>query len=332
MMEPCGSKTRKKRQIAESGSSDPADDLIALTTSSAIALDDTLSPLRQNLDPHLVHCVTESMQDSLEEESVKSLGRIPTKPRGIVGPIVNDQEIPRGIFYHFMNLVIGVIILLVILIFTGPVDDWLSISFLIFGHFGLLYDNGLNVLGRYVGPSDNLRRLNKYKFVWHVVAMPLFAIPVTKLATMGLMIGANQVWVVRSLTTIAVLDGAHWVYHCQPKDLRMVDNRESETPTGMHLSGTLSYTADVFWQVVLPPVLLVLYEIVVGVQLLFRDPTGGEESTIKSIRIAGQLLLSCGVLTLVSSGMAKRYPELQLLGENLHSLLLWAAWHSAASA
>ena len=37
-------------------------------------------------------------------------------------------------------------------------------------------------------------------------------------------------------------------------------------------------------------------------------------------------LILSGVLTLSTSGMARDFPEIQMLGENLHSVLLWAAY------
>jgi hypothetical protein len=189
--------------------------------------------------------------------------------------------------------------------------------------------------------------------------MPLFAIPVTAIAYQGggrnsLMDQSTYNWTIRFLMAVSILDGTSWILYCRPQDLRLVDNRNSNHSNGMHLAGTLSYTANAFWQVVLPPLLLVLYEIVVAIQLLAtvgrQTQDEGEMASFASAGLTmpviptmrelsssdgtndvtsntAKILLVCGVLTLISSGMGPTHPQLQLLGESLHSLLLWSAYY-----
>jgi hypothetical protein len=257
-----------------------------------------------------------------------------------------------GLRFHFINLAI---VALLLLLFgsvspsstdegaptTGHYGPHFPLWCIYFGQLGLLYDNLVNAMGPYLGKGMTLRRLSKYKFVWHVTAMPLFAIPVTTIGYRGggqdsIMDESTYLWTIRFLVAVSLLDGLSWIVHCRPQDLRLVDNRQSNHSKGMHLAGTLTYTANAFWQVILPPVLLVLYEIVVAIRVLTVTSVGSasaystmtidQPSTNDDTVKAAKLLLVCGVVTLLSSGMGSTYPHFQLLGESLHSLLLWAAY------
>ncbi len=209
----------------------------------------------------------------------------------------------------------------------------------------LIYENGVTAMGRYIGEGKLLRVLNKNRFVLHAMAMPLLAIPVTEIAMRQSIYDVNtQTRICVFLSGWSVIDLTKWNAFHHSHDFRLVDNRESKVNKGPYLPGTLAYTSDAFWEIVLPPVLLVLYEFLVGSAILAKPAFSFEicDTTLDqsldlapspSARIstswppmsAVYLILSA-VLTLCTSGMAYGLPEIQLLGENLHGILLWAAF------
>lgn len=297
------------------------------------------------------------------------------------------MTLPRGTMAHLVNVMIAILVLVWFISYEyfewrytkkdpvqsssfGSTFSVTSMRCIYLSQLGLIYDNGVNAFGRYVGEGRFLRILNKYRFVWHVTAMPLLAIPVTEIATrQSVYEDITQQWIVTLLIAWSLIDFAKWNMCQDPKKLRLVDVRSSQAHQGSYLSGTLAYTSEAFWELVLPPVILVLYELLIGTTILWSfscmeqqdhddHTTSTTTTTLDSAFDASVVLASSsslsslvaldhtdaliptscvpptsaiclvlsGILTLLTSGTAKRYPELQLLGENLHGMLLWAAY------
>ena len=296
-------------------------------------------------------------------------------------------SLPKGTRVYIANLLLAAFILICWILQTGlqvgkldaepqdsafpPAPSTLGLGCIYLSQLGLIYDNGVNALGRYIGEGPLLQVLSKGRFVWHVTSMPLLGIPVTELAARyGLFSKSMQEWIILLLCVWSLWEFGKWNVCCDANQLILVDVRTSPTNKGLRLSGTLGYTSVALWDMVLPPILLVCYEMFVGITLLARmqcptdeygmvmmtmmpDYDGTEKLPSLTIVLAASspmenvmaersmgefhicnplgsatLLSLCGTLTFVSSGMAFRRPELQLLGELLHGVLLWSAYVS----
>lgn len=270
----------------------------------------------------------------------------------------NECVIPRGIVTHACNVLLATLLLVwffrshetVGLQLVLPVSfvSRCSIWCIYLSQLGVIYDNGVNAVGRYVGEGRLLRVLNKNRFVFHSVSMPLLAIPVTEIATRQSVCGiATQKWISTLLTMWSVTHLIKWNCFHHSNHLRLVDNRESKVSNGPYLPGTLAYTSGAFWDLVLPPLILVLYEVLVGSAILTKSthsfdprdsfwskssaflaslPDDAPSSSPTAPPMSAIYLILSGVLTIFTSGMARDFPEIQMLGENLHSVLLWAAY------
>lgn len=226
--------------------------------------------------------------------------------------------------------------------------EW-SMWYIYLSQLGLVYDNGVRAMGRYLGEGQLLRSLSKHRFTLHVTVIPLLGITVTEIAgRYSLVDGTMHRWICSLLSGWSFLDLTKWQFFRHSQHLQVVDNRAGHANQGPFLSGTLSYTSGSIWEMCIPPILLVLYELLVGVVILRKAefplpclPLDKESwlLTDQAWEALGQYHDSCStppwsaiylilsaVLTLSTSCKSLRYPELQLFGENIHGILLWAAY------
>lgn len=223
-----------------------------------------------------------------------------------------------------------------------------SMWYIYLSQFGLVYDNGVNAIGRYLGEGQLLRILNKNRFTLHVTVIPLLGITVTEIAgRYSLFDGTMHYWICSILSGWSLFDLTKWHFFCHSQHLHLIDNRAGHANKGLCLSGTLSYTSGAFWEMCIPPVLLVLYELMVGFVILMKTESlfqcmtvnmtldslllldkasPGHDFACDALPWSAIYLIMSGLLTLSTSVKSLHYPELQLFGENLHGILLWAAY------
>ena len=277
----------------------------------------------------------------------------------------NPHTLPCGTLFHVGNSILATLLIVWFLwnhhvltatslnsssskALSSSSRQW-SVWYIYLSQFGLVYDNGVNAIGRYLGEGQLLRILNKNRFTLHVTVIPLLGIAVTEIAgRYSLFGGSMHGWICSVLSGWSFLDLTKWQFFRHSQHLQLVDNRANTANQGPHLSGTLSYTSGAFWEMCLPPVLLVLYELMVGFVILIKSEFPVQHCMTLDRPFDSFMLLdkvspphemaSCsppwsaiylilsGLLTLTISSKSLRYPELQLVGENLHGILLWAAY------
>jgi hypothetical protein len=224
----------------------------------------------------------------------------------------------RGTGTYMMNALIS---LTLIILFTlyGRSDSYSNMSaFCIhFSQLGLMYDNAINALGKYIGEGSNLRLLSKGRFIFHVIGIPLLAIPVTEVAVAHDIFGKTTQSVFACLVSSwAVFELFHWLNY-DTKELKLVDLRGSKDHKAPYLVGTLAYTSGRFLELVLPCILLIFYELAIGCSIVLY----GSESTASRV---GVVLAVSATATLISCAIPGR-PDIQLYGENFHGGIIWMA-------
>lgn len=253
------------------------------------------------------------------------------------------QSIPFGISMHVFNSIVGVARLesfasdiqsSIMDAASYPDIHEATLLLMAFGTMGSIYDNSLNAVTRYVNqPSTNnndfLLQLHKLRFVWHVVSMPLLAIPVTELAARASLIDESTSLAVSGiLGALALLEGHKMITKFDvDTDLKLVDNRENSesNQSTTYLPGVMSYTTTRPMELVLPAILLVLYETIMGGAMVMQSGASSLSSW-DFLTTSAPLLLACGTSTLGASAMVRTKPAIQLLSEHTHMSLLWAAY------
>jgi len=206
---------------------------------------------------------------------------------------------------------------------------------------GVVYDNLINGIGyRIFGEGKRLRFLSKIRYIMHAVGLPLLFIPITDLLLLSTLENDDKKDDHYHLTYIAkkifstmvylfvTYEFLWWINYDKNK-LLLVDLRQSPNHRGNHLSGTLTYKSpDKFLELVLPAILLVLYEIFTGCYLIYISSNNIDPENQNTItgntRIAGYMLLLSGIVTLLTSSIRGR-PDIQLYGENFLVGLSWWA-------
>ena len=153
-----------------------------------------------------------------------------------------------------------------------------------------------------------------------MTAVPLLAIPVTEIAAASGLLTAKASFWLQSLfigTSFFELLTFSTMFHRD--ELQVVDLRNSEKNQGTYLPGTLTYTSGKLLQLVVPAIMLVVYELVMGLWIL----TSGSASI--AARSSGILLALTGGITFITAGMGQQFPTVQLYGENVHGAMLWSA-------
>jgi hypothetical protein len=234
----------------------------------------------------------------------------------------SDHEVGdfyRGIMTYMINVLISLTFMILFTVY-GRSDHSCSIvsAFCIyFSQLGLLFDNVINALGKYIGEGSNLRLLSKGRFLFHVVGIPLLAIPLTEVAVAHDVFGDTTQSVMTCLVSSwAVFELFHWLNY-DSNELKLVDLRDSKDHKGSYLAGTLAYTSGKFLELVLPCIMLIFYELAIGCSILIY----GTDSTTSRV---GFLLAVSATATLISCAVPGR-PDIQLYGENFHGGMIWVA-------
>lgn len=236
-----------------------------------------------------------------------------------------EDHIWKSTEVHLLQALISLILMAVFAITSAESSHSLVSSFcMYFGQFGLIYDNGINALGKYMGQGDTLRKFSKPRFGLHAVGIPLLGYCITEVATAHGIYGQDSSSTITSgpaiqtmLLVYAVYEIFHWSRY-DINDLQLVDLRASTQHEGNYMSGTLAYTTsdNKKLELVLPVVLLVGYELVIGLLLLWRQ----DSSTCS---ISGVGLVSSSTITLMTCSIPSR-PDIQLFGENFHNSMIGA--------
>lgn len=244
------------------------------------------------------------------------------------------SNVPYGVRIHIISMMLG--LFQIHSVASDIIDSSLTANFhdstmmctMAFGVMGSIYDNFMNAATRYVEPNSYiLLQMHKLRYVWHVVSMPLLAIPVTELAGRGTLINESTSVALSALWGgMALVGGSKMMIDFDiHADMKLDDNRNSMTSRGPRLPGVVSYSTTRPIEVILPAILLVLYEIIVGGTMVIQS---GSFSSF-DFTMSSFLLLGCGVSTFVASGMGSEKPELQLFSEQTHMSLLWAAYFAS---
>ena len=183
-----------------------------------------------------------------------------------------------------------------------------------FGQLGLVYENLIIASGKFVGEGEALRMFSKARFIFHVVGIPLLAIPITDVAIHCNVFEPYAGSIIQTLLTLyALIEFCLWLPY-DINQLKVVDLRDSDHHVSPYLAGTLAYTSGKVVELALPAILLVFYEFLIGWKLSCMCPA----------LLAGQLLSASAVITFLACATKGR-PDIQLLGENIHGGLIWAA-------
>lgn len=234
-----------------------------------------------------------------------------------------EELIGSGTSTHVLNILISVTLLLIFLFYQSEESYFYSTlsSFctqLI--QLGLIYDNSINAMGKYIGEGPNLQLLSKGRVLFHVVALPLLAIPITEVATAhGIFSESTLAAITKIVMLWASLEFLHW-FNYDIKKLQLIDLRASKDHKGAYLAGTLAYTSGKFFELVLPAILLVVYEMCIGCLILYSS------SSEQAWSQAGIFLIISGAFTLAASAIPGR-PDIQLYSESFHGGMIWVALH-----
>ena len=182
-----------------------------------------------------------------------------------------------------------------------------------FGQLGVTCDNLIIASGKFLGEGNTLRKLSKARFIFHVVGMPLLAIPITNVALHHHIFHPSTAASIRTLLVLyATFELFRWLGY-DTKNLRLVDLRGFKHHKPPYLAGTMAYSSGRVVEMVLPAMLLIFYEFFVGWQIYNSSPA----------LTAGPMLSASALLTFFACSVKGR-PDIQLLGENLHCALLCA--------
>jgi hypothetical protein len=219
-----------------------------------------------------------------------------------------------GTTIHLMNIVISMAIALFFLFYGGSYS-LLSCFCMGFSQFGLIYDNGVAAIGKFIGEKGHqLRILSKGRMILHGVCMPLLAIPITEVASFHGTISDATEWIITTLLLVyATYELFRWFAY-DVAHLTLIDMRTSKKHQNSRLAGSLSYTSGLVFELVFPCVGLIMYELIIGSLLLLQAVPDSR---------AGILLIVSALLTLLSCGSMQSRPDIQLYGENFHSLVIW---------
>jgi hypothetical protein len=220
-----------------------------------------------------------------------------------------------GTYAHVFNIMMSLALITVFKVYGGSSLSTLSAFCTYFSQVGLIFDNIINAIGKFVGEGSTLRLLSKVRVLFHVVGIPLLAIPVTEVAVASNVLSAGTQHVISTLAMLlASVEFLKWSAY-DIRKLKLVDLRSSKDHEGAYLAGTLAYTSGKFLELVLPAVFLVLYEMIIGCSIVH----GGDQSMFRT----GLLLIVSAVATLLSCAIPGR-PDIQLYGENLHGGMLFS--------
>jgi hypothetical protein len=227
-----------------------------------------------------------------------------------------QETIWSGTYSHVINIVMSLALITVFQGYSGSSLSTFSAFCTYFSQVGLIYDNIINAIGKFVGEGPTLRLLSKVRVLFHVVGIPLLAIPITEVAIACNVLSAGTHHIVSTLAMLlASFEFLKWSAY-DVRHLKLVDLRSSKDHKGAYLAGTLAYTTGKVFELVLPAVLLVLYEMVIGCSIVHC----GDPSMFRT----GLLLIVSGVATLLSCAIPGR-PDIQLYGENLHGGMIFSA-------
>jgi hypothetical protein len=180
-----------------------------------------------------------------------------------------------------------------------------------------------------MGQGDTLRKFSKPRFWLHAVGIPLLGYSITEIATVHGIYNPSSCTtsstntgsaIQNMLLAYAFYESLNWSRY-DVNDMQLVDLRASTQHQGNYMSGTLAYTVTSGkkkLELVLPVVLLVLYELVIGILLIWQD-----SSTGSIICISGVGLVSSSTITLMTASLQSR-PDIQLFGENFHNSMICA--------
>ena len=230
----------------------------------------------------------------------------------------------RGVHTHMLNALLSLTLIVIILVFFGShsLSSFWSAFCIMFSQLGLIYDNLVNALGKYIGEGQNLCLLSKVQFLFHAVGIPLLAIPVTEVGvSQGVVLGADTQFIMTSVALFwAAFELFRWLSY-DKKDLKLVDLRCCKGHKAPYLAGTLAYTSGKFLELVLPCILLIFYELTVGCCILWND--------LKPSLIG--LFLTTSALTTLLFSTIPGGPDIQLYGENFHGCMIAAILKLALS-
>ena len=225
------------------------------------------------------------------------------------------EDVGNGTAIHVINVLISMGLMLLFALYRGQ-NSKFSIFCLTFCQLGLIFDNVINALGKHIGEGTNLRNLSKGRFLFHVAGIPLLAVPITEVASeAGIFTERASTLIVTSVTSWAIFDFCNWLFY-DIRKLKLVDLRGSMVHDAGYLAGTLAYTSEKIVEMVLPCILLVLYELTIGCAVLYFC----DETTTK----IGIIMVLSAILTGLSCTVPGR-PDIQLYGENLHGGMIWIA-------
>jgi hypothetical protein len=182
-----------------------------------------------------------------------------------------------------------------------------------------------------MGQGDTLRKFSKPRFWLHAVGIPLLGYSITEIATVHGIYDPSSCTTTSAsvssgsaiqnmLLAYAFYESLNWSRY-DINDLQLVDLRASTQHQGNYMSGTLAYTVTSGkkkLELVIPVVLLVLYELVIGILLIWQDSSNGS-----MIYISGVGLVSSSTITLLTASIRSR-PDIQLFGENFHNSMICA--------
>lgn len=271
----------------------------------------------------------------IEAENFVSRTSIPALEEVIVTPAAAVASSKRAIdmftegdVCHFLNVAIGGVLLGLLVAFPGQKHEVAALSVLAIyaGQFGIMYDNMINGLGKYIGEGKLLRVLSKYKFLMHDAVTPMLAYPVTEIAARHGIINHSTESLIQFFLIVSSTIAAFYWHERDSSNLPVLDLRESKDNDSGYLAGTLLYRSGYLWKMLYKSILLVLYEIIVGFVILLQEANFDSTAALtSSLPMDGFFLAACGVLTLYGSSKRNEDPALQLYGEHQHNFLIWLA-------
>lgn len=230
----------------------------------------------------------------------------------------NETNFWKGTATHILNVILSLILIILFVVYRNSSDSILCVFCSIFSQVGIMYDNLVNAIGKFIGDGRTLRRLSKARYILHVVGIPLMAIPITDVAAAhGIVSHMTYSTITAALIGWAACELFHWLT-LDINALKIVDLRSSIHHRGNYLAGTLSYTSGKVLEMVLPVIVLIGYELTVGCLLVWSFGINSQK---------GILLTVSSIITLASCAIPGR-PDIQLFGENFHGGMIWAAFTS----
>lgn len=267
----------------------------------------------------------------IEAESFVSRSSIPALEEMVISPTKKGLDIDiftEGDVCHFLNVAIGGVLLGLLIAFPGENREVAALSVLAIyaGQFGIMYDNMVNGIGKYLGEGKLLRVLSKYKFLMHDAVTPMLAYPVTEIAARHGLINHSTESMLQFVLIVSSTIAAFYWHEKDSSHLPVLDLRESKDNDSGYLAGTLLYRSGYLWKMLYKSILLVLYEIIVGFVILLQEANFDSVASLtSSLPMDGFFLSACGVLTLYGSSKRNEDPALQLYGEHQHNFLIWLA-------